>query len=853
MRHTASKSILLYAIFVLSGSCGLGYQVVWSRLFALGFGHELPAVLATIAAFFGGLSLGAWILDGPISRSDFPGRWYGALELVIGVWGLFSIVIIPRCNDLALKSIGLEASVFQHWTVAFSVPFLVLLPATAAMGATLPAMERFLSTSVAPGRHIGALYAANTLGAVAGTLIATFGLMRWVGFTSTLAIFATLNLVCGIAALAVRPGNKHEAIHSRPVTAGDLSQRRLNAAVFLTGLLGIGYEVAGVRVLAEVLENTIYTFAAVLSVYLLGTAIGASFYQRLGGRVRDQTVLCVLVYAVSTACALGALVLSKAELIYRTSRSAFGDSAMAVFGAEMVVAAALYGLPTILMGATFSHLVQSARRDEGGVGRAVSLNTLGSALAPALFGFFLFPLLGAKWTMVLVSLGYLLLLPEFLSWHGLVMMVPFGLLCLVPSRLQFVEKPPGGELLEYRSGVMDSVAVVKHFDGNRSLIVNNRFTMGGTGAANAARRHAHIPLLLHADPRRALFLGVGTGITFAGAAPHSNVQADGVELVPEVLEVRHYFEPYNALRPGLRLYVADARRFVRVTDSRYDVIIADLFHPARDGAGALYTREHFQAIRSRLSTNGLFCQWLPLYQLDEAMLQVIIRTVLEVFPHTRAFLLRFNVDTPVLGLIAALEPTQYPYDWFERRVRENELRQELKPITLGDSFQLFGSLVAGPKALREFSHGAPLNTDDHPVVIFGAPRFSYQRNETSYGRLFALLDLQAADPTELIRVDENSSSTKFIHELIGFINARDIYLRGLVFESQGRLGEAVDAFVESVRRSSVFSTGYAHCLTLAVQQSKTSPEAARTLLQRLSEAQPDRPVARDLMKKLFEL
>jgi spermidine synthase len=851
MSQSRSKSTLLYTIFALSGFCGLGYQIVWSRMFALGAGHELPGVLATVAAFFGGLSLGAWILDGPVSRSQHPGRWYAALEVIIGVWGFASIPFIPRLNELTLQFIGLDPSAVRHWAVSFLAPFLILLPSTVAMGATFPAMDRFLARCAASGRHIGALYAANTLGAVGGTLVSTFVLIEWLGFARALMVFAALNVACGFAALAILPESQTSTTQSHTPSASGLSTRRLNITIFLTGLLGIAYEVVGVRVLAEVLENTIYTFAAVLSIYLLGTALGAALYQRLGQRTDDHLILRVLLFALSTSCLLGIFALARAEFIYERSRSIFGDRPGAVLAAEMFVAGAFFGLPTILMGAVFSYLVQKARREASGVGQAISLNTLGSALAPALFGVIMFPALGAKWTLVTISLGYLLLLSGVSGrqWTGLI--APVVLILLLPARLQFVAKPPGGELVEYRSGIMDSVAVVKHFDGNRSLLVNNRFTMGGTGAANAARRHAHIPLLMHAEPKKALFLGVGTGITFASAGPHSGLEADGVELVPEVLEARHHFEPFSALRPGLRLYAADARRFVRVTTSLYDVIVADLFHPARDGAGALYTLEHFQAIRSRLSPNGLFCQWLPLYQLDEAMMKVITRTFLEVFPHTRAFVLRFNIETPVLGLIGHLEPTLYSVDWFAKRVVEEELRKELKALSLVDAFQLFGCLAANPKALHEFSRSAALNTDDHPIVIFGAPRFSYQRNETAYGRLFTLLDLQAADPSDLIRGGTDSRSEIFIRELSGFIAARDLYLRGLLLESQGRMNEAVNAYLESVRKSPQFSMAYAHCLTLAVQQAKTNPPAARRLLEDLTKAQPDRPVARDLLKKLF--
>jgi spermidine synthase len=713
-------------------------------------------------------------------------------------------------------------------------------------------MERFLSPMMKGGRCIGILYAINTLGAVAGTLLSTFIIAPALGFRATLLIFATLNLLCGVAVLFIERRVQNPPAIARQKQTKAEPTLRLYATIFFTGLLGIGYEVLGVRVLAQVLENTIYSFAAALSVYLLGTAIGAALYQRLGQRAEFRALLSPLLCGLSTSCVLGVFLLSKSQTIYNASRAALVDSQFGVLLAEMTMAAIVFGLPTIFMGAVFSLLVQSARREDGGVGRAVALNTLGSALAPALFGVLLLPTFGAKWALVLTSLGYLLLLPRLTGWQWVVVTLPVGLVFALPSQLQLVQKPPGGEVVEFREGVMDSVVVVKHFDGNRSLLVNNRFTMGGTGAANAERRHAHLPLLLHPGPKRALFLGLGTGITFGAAHAHPGLQADGVELVPEIIDVLHHFEPANAApnrQANLKIYVADARRFVRVTEARYDVIVADLFHPARDGAGALYTVEHFQAIRNRLASGGLFCQWLPLFQLDEPMLRVIVRTFLEVFPNCRAYLLRFNVDTPVLGLVGTLESTPYPAGWFEKRVRDATLREQLQPLPLVNDFQLFGSLIAGTSALRSFAQDAPLNPDNRPVVIFGAPRFSYQRNATAYGRLLNLLNLHAADPRELMQATNHPDTDRFVLELKDFISARDVYLRGLVAESEGRMPQAIDAFVESARISREFSTGYAHCLTIAMQQAKSHPEAARALLQRLVAAQPDRPVAKELLKQ----
>src|SRR5262249_53222215 len=148
--------------------------------------------------------------------------------------------------------------------------------------------------------------------------------------------------------------------------------------------------------------------------------------------------------------------------------------------------------------------------------------------------------------------------------------------------------PQDKRVREYRDGIMASVAVVEDVARHRVLRVNNHFQMGGTGAADAEYRHAHIPLLLHPNPKRALILGVGTGITLGGASLHPDLKIDGVELLPEVIEVMSEFEPYNRSpdqNPAVHIYAADARRFIKLTQTKYDVIVADLFHPAADGAG----------------------------------------------------------------------------------------------------------------------------------------------------------------------------------------------------------------------------------------------------------------------------
>jgi spermidine synthase len=888
MMRLRVQIIVLYLLFSLSGGAALGYQMVWAKMFATGLGHEMPAVLAVVCAFMGGMALGAWRLDRVIARSTRPGRWYGWLEIVIGLWALLSALVIPLTNQSALHLTGLEPSAARHWSICFVLPWLTLLPATAAMGATLPAMERFVAPLKADGRCVGAIYAANTLGAVAGILTSTFLIMPALGFRLTIFVLAVINMLCGVAALWLerftpeperdsndrRSQGARNAAHAaagaphstapRPLgsrsfrapafDANPLSKGRAFVTVLVIGLLGIGYEVVGVRVLSQVLENTIYTFASVLSVFLLGTSMGAALYQRFGRRANSRLTLADLLTAVALTCLVGIFALWKVQSLYERGRAAFGDSKLGVLGAETAVAAAVFLLPTIFMGAMFSHLVQAARRKDAGVGAAAALNTLGGAAAPALFGVVLLPLIGSKWTLVLIMLSYLLLVPKIVGWRWGLLAAPIALTFVLPPNLHIVQVPRGGKLVEYREGVMAAVAVVEDATGHRVLRVNNRFQMGGTAAAHAEYRHAHIPLLLHPAPKRALFLGLGTGITFGAAALHPNLQADGAELIPEVCEVMPQFEPYNFAprqQKRLKLVTADARRFVRVTDTRYDVIVADLFHPARDGEGFLYTREHFRAIRQRLEAGGLFCQWLPLHQLDEAMLRVIVRTFLDVFPQAQAWLLQFNVDTPVLGLIGALEPIRYSSEWVEKRLDDPQLQEQLRKLSLADSVRLFGNLVAGPETLRDFADDAPLNTDDQPRVTFGAPRLTYQKGATSYGRLLALLILGTPNSREVLQLGAGVEANRFTDRLTKFILARDVYLKGLVAEAEGQQTKAIDAFVESARLSEDFTAGYAQCLTLASLQAKSEPTKARALLERLVAAQPLRPVAGDMLKRLF--
>ena len=383
-------------------------------------------------------------------------------------------------------------------------------------------------------------------------------------------------------------------------------------------------------------------------------------------------------------------------------------------------------------------------------------------------------------------------------------------------------------------------------DGHRILRINQRFTMGGTASALAERRHGHLPLLLHPEPRRALFLGVGTGISFSALDAHPGLVAEGIELVPEVAEVMPEFASHNAHSDRLTVRVADARRFVRASTQRYDVVIADLFHPARDGAAGLYTLEHFQTIRDRLSDGGLFCQWLPLFQLDADGLRMITATFLEVFPEASALLLRLNADTPVIGLIGGPGRHLWSPEALERRLNQPSLREALKPMALAEVLPVMGTWFADTETLKTYSQSVGINTDDHPFLLFDAPRTLGPLPPKGQSLLSELLDLQRPFPEDLCAGRPADECRRFR----AYLEARDAHLRGLIAESEGRPEAAEQGFLRSVVLSADFTPGYAQLITRASLRAHSDPNGARRLLNLLIEARPERTVARDLKVRL---
>ncbi len=834
---------------VASGFAALGYQIVWTQQASLWLGHDSAGVFAVVAAFFGGIAIGALALGSRIERSASPWRWYAACEALIALWSVALVGLLDPVTRTMLQWIGPDPAPVWHWSVAFLGTLVLLLPATAAMGATLPAMESVLGRRHDGGRSIALLYAANTLGAVMGVLAAAFLLVPQTGLLRTAMLCAGLNLLCAGLSVTLSTRLPGGGAVATPAARGVLP------TLFVTGLLGIGYEVLVVRVLTQVTENTVYTFAILLALYLIGTAAGAAAFGRWfakpgeAGAQRDRLLL-----ALSCVCALGTVVLAAAPTMHAAALRFFGTGLVAALAAEAALAASAFLIPCLLMGALFSVLAGMARQTGAGVGRALGVNTLGAALAPAVFGVLLAPALAAKAALLLVAAGYLALRGRR-AWSrpahwGAVAIV--AILALWGPSLVIVDVPPGGRLVSHVQGVLSAVSIVEDADGVATLHIDNRQQEGSSATFVADARQAVLPLLLHPAPGRALFLGLGTGVTASVAAAEPGLEVDAVELLPEVIAASAYFRDAQGERmsgPPPRMRLADARRFVRSSNESFDVIVSDNFHPARSGSAALYTVEHFAAVRERLAPGGVFCQWLPLHQMDLDSLRSIVASFLAVHPRAWAMLATNSLETPVVGLVAFRDGTGLDAERVRTRIDRANLPGGTAALGVPDELALLGSFFAGPEALARFAADAPKNTDDHPVVAYRAPRITYVPDSSPADRLLALVRELRIDAPELLAVGRDAAATRALSERLGrYWQARNHFLevgRGVrpTGDVRRMLEQVGEPLLAVVRLSPDFRPAYDPLLRMAKALSINDPGSARGFLQALRDAAPQRPEA----------
>ncbi len=712
---------LLWPCFALSGAAALALELLWIRSAGLVLGSTATTAATVVAGYFAGLAAGGFLARRPSSR---PVRRYALLELAVAAGALLSCGVFRLLTDERAQHIlGASGGAGRVAVVAVTI-----VPVTMALGATLPTLCQALAVPSALGPRAGALYALNTLGGAVG-----IGLMGWslppvIGVTACYLLTAAASAAAGLVALGI--GDAAPSTPAPSATEDGPPSLRLAGVAAVTGLAGMSLEIMWVVLFSQVLHNSVYSFAAVSLVFLLALAAGAEISALLLRRLDPRRVAAVALLAagLGTLGGLWTFVTLTGGLLY------FGmESGLAGYLARIVGLAAVTAGPGTLAAGVVLPALWAALDDRRSASRPVgvltSANLLGGCAGALGAGFVVLPTLGLRAGFLLAAVVLLLLAAALAGNAGRLRAVAYaGVLIAVaadPARAPLIHLNRGETLRAMAEGASGIVTVVDTGD-DLQLRLDNYYVLGGSAAERNERRQGLLPLLLHPDPRRVAFIGMATGIS-ASAATAAGVPATTViEVVPEVaVAARQHFARWNGAlldRRDVRLVVDDGRRYLAASREAFDVIVSDLFIPWHAGAGSLYSLEMYRTVARRLGPGGLFCQWLPLYQLTREEFEVIARTFLAAFPHATLWRNDFYPNRPVLGLVGALRPIALDAEGVGRRLAALPAwsRDSLlgAPRSIGMLF--IGELSAVPDLLAP----APLNHDNRPVLEFMAPRLT---------------------------------------------------------------------------------------------------------------------------------
>ncbi len=730
----------LLLLFVGSGCAALIYEIVWFQVLQLVIGSSAVSLAVLLGTFMGGMCIGSLAFPRFVARTRHPLRTYAVLEIGIGIFGLLVLLGMPAVGQLYLTLVGHGApGIFLRALICV----ICLLPPTILMGATLPAVARWVEATPKGVSWLGLFYGANTAGAVIGCLLAGFYLLRV--YDSTIATYCAvgLNSVVAFVALYIARRAPYDDsrmhVNSQAVEPAVPGSRLVLTAIGLSGLCALAAEVVWARVLSLFLGATVYTFSIILAVFLVGLGIGSSagsLLARSASRPRFLLACCQLGQVAALAWAAHAIAVALPSWSNPTSDSIghLGKFAVDLLrcGWTMLPSAILWGASFPLALASMARPGQDSARL---VGCAYAANTLGAILGAILATLILIPTVGTQRTQVIlmglsvISAG-LALFPRRSTEYALLVGGAVAALLLaaqlpsIPWQLvaygRFVASTNFGATALYVGEGMNATVAVSEAGGARFFHVSGKTEASSLDQDMRLQRMlGHLPALLHPNPKSVLIVGCGAGVTAGTFTLYPSIEriviCDIEPLIPRV--VAHYFrdENHDVLRdPRVEIIHDDARHYIATTQEKFDVITSDPIHPWVKGSAVLYSEEYFQLCRERLQPGGLFTQWVPLYESNRAVVQSELATLFSVFPQASIWAnddKGFGYDTVVLGYA---EPLTIDLETLQTRLdhpAHDRIRTALDVLGFESALDLLATYTGRAAELKAWLAAAEINRD----------------------------------------------------------------------------------------------------------------------------------------------
>ena len=847
------------ACFVLSGFAALLYQTAWMRQFSLVFGTSELAVAAVLSAYMGGLALGSGVAARYVHRIKRPVLFYGLLEAGIAISALLVPWLLQLTHGLYVAVFGgqpepVDASGLGQSFFYLGTAFVVLAIPTSFMGATLPLLTKYVVQSDEQvGPRVGLLYATNTLGAVAGTIVAGFVLLPAFGLKGTVLVGVAVNfLVFALAALIARSISA-EAIVDRAqlkepekteaanveASKGLARRHLILPLMLLSGANSFVYEVLWTRLLGHILGGSVAAFATMLASFLGGITIGSAIAARFA-TTRTQAIYGLVLVQCGIAAA-SALIYQLLPLVIPESLGLKGNVPLAM----MILLPA-----TLFIGASYPFAVRILALNEAdaapAAARVYSWNTIGAIVGATVAAFFLIPALKYEGALKFAVLVNLLLAAGAAILIELHRRAIFTVTAVVAAGVFFTYHPSLPEAILRTSPVIEETSgEMRYYEVGRSATViiieesgflnlrTNGLPEASTNLKGAPpykhnqRLLSALPVLARPDTENMLIVGFGAGATLEGVPP-SVKSIDVIELEPQVIAANRSISDERQIDPladpRVNVYINDARSALALTTKRYDAIVSQPSHPWTAGASHLYTREYMALANDHLSEDGVYLQWMNTQFINEALLRSLCATMLDVFDYVRVY----QWDPEVLFFLGSSAPLDVEIEMAKTGRPLSDDRVHYLEKGVGSVEDVVVALAMDHQNVEAFAAGASLITDDFNQMATQSARAMDNDETLKLGRLIEVL--RPFDP--LLQPDGwlHRDFPKALN--FTYISRR---LEGLQFKK--RAVDLADTLLELRNPEALIMIG------LGQERQGESTESQRNLLRAIS-ASPDAQQAR---------
>jgi len=740
----------LLLLFVGSGCAALIYEIVWFQLLQLSIGSSAVSLGVLLGIYMGGMCLGSLLLPKYLNRRTHPLRVYAMLEIGIAVFGIIVLFAVPIVGRIYTSIAGTgQVNLILRAIVAA----ICLLPPTVLMGATLPAIARWVETTPKGVSWLGYFYGGNLAGAVAGSLLAGFYLLRVYDMPTATGVAVALNVLVSLLALVVASRTPHTVITATPsdaplaATAAPEISRLVYIAIALSGLTALGSEVVWTRMLSLLFGATTYTFSLILAVFLVGLGIGSSLGSSMARNLSNPRIALGWCQLALCACLAWAAYTTSASLPYWPINPSISTSLSYNFQLDLMRAIWVMLPGAILWGASFPLALASvATRGQDSarlVGGVYAANTVGAIIGATVVSLALVGTVGSQKTQqILIGVaamsGLLMLMPatgEVRKPLTSTPVVVIGIALIAGLLARSVPPIPWllvaygrysatwvgqNEMVYVGEGVTASVAVTRTPTG-----VLNYHNAGKVQASSEPqdmrlqRMLGHITTLVPKNPNKVLVIGCGAGVT-AGAVSIDPMVKDQTiaeiePLVPRVVSTHFAQHNFNVVaNPKVKVHLDDARHYLLTTSEKFDAITSDPLDPWVKGAATLYTREFFDVVKSHLNPGGVVTLFVQLYESSEAAVKSEIGTFLEAFPNGAVFANTVNGQGYDLVLFGQLEGGKIDVDAVQARLSDPAnaaVAKSLSEVGINSAVDLFGTFAGRRGDMKTWLSDAQINTD----------------------------------------------------------------------------------------------------------------------------------------------